>query len=176
MGKRLMNRLMKYLKFLLVILFIIFEEVIWNKIGKPAYTLVKNLKIMQRFKNWVSNVKHRYLVLGIFMIPFILMEVSSLFAISALTKGMIYTGIGLYTVKILLTAPVVIIFNSAKSQLVSFWIIKYSYGMILRFKRSATFRRVKQITKDVSEFKKEYMGSGELKAELKNLYVKIKQV
>jgi len=48
---------------------------------------------MERFKTWVSEVKHRYQVLLIFLVPFVLMEVSSIYALKLITLGSIFTGI-----------------------------------------------------------------------------------
>lgn len=173
--------LVKYFKIFIVVLFIIVEEIAWNKIGRPAYIKVKSLKIMTRFKNWIGDVENRWKLLAIFLTPFILMEVSSLFAVKALATGAIITGIGLYTIKILLTAPVVIIFNAAKPELVSFYPIRWSYGAILNFKRSKTFRGVKtymaKIKDELTIFKNEYLdGDAELGAELKKMYEDIKKV
>ena len=136
----------RYIKILFVVLFIIFEEIAWKRIGEPAYIAIQSLKIMDRFKLWIADISHRYMLLGVFIIPFILMEVSSIYAGAALFSGSIIMGLGLYAIKLILTAPVVIIFNAGKETLVSFWAIKYGYGMILRLKRSKTFRSVKSFT------------------------------
>ena len=178
--KYLMN-IAKYIKVFLVLSFIIFEEIVWNKIGKPAYESVKSLKIMYRFKEWVSQVENRYTILIIFLTPFVLMEVFSIMAIKAFATGAIITGIGLYVFKIVLTAPVVIIFNSAKPELVSFPPIRFGYDSILKLKRSVTFRSVKKYIKslkvEVRKFKKEYLdGDVSFLDELKKMYQDIKKL
>lgn len=175
-------KITKYLKITSVVLFILFEEIAWNRIGKPAYLKVKSLKIMNRFQEWVSNFENRYILLAIFLTPFIMMEAASIVALKAFATGAIVTGIGLYTIKILLTAPVVIIFNASKKQLVSFYPIRYGFGMILRFKRSSTFRRVNHYIKcikvEISNFKNDYLDGDEtnLLDELKKLYSDIKKI
>ncbi len=175
-------KIMKYVKITLVILFILFEEIAWNRIGKPAYIKVKSLKIMNRFHLWISDFENRYILLVIFLMPFLLMELLSLIALKALATGAIVMGIGLYTIKILLTAPVVIIFNAAKKQLTSFYPIRYGYGSILQFKRSTTFRNVKHyisaIKAEIILFKNDYLDGDEsnLFDELKKLYQEIKKI
>lgn len=174
-----LSKLKRYLKILFVILFIIFEEIIWNKFGKPLYEKVKSLKVIERFKIWLEDIEHRYLILFIFLVPFFIMELLSLLAIKAFATGLIITGIGLYVIKILLTAPVVVIFNVAKKQLVSFFLIRYSYGIILNFKRSNIFREVKTYIKfiknEIIKFKDEYLnGNISLKDELEKIYFDIK--
>ncbi len=68
-----LDKVLHYIKLLLVALFIVFEELAWNRIGEPAYNAIKSLQIMEKFKNWVADINHRYLLLLIFMIPFVLM-------------------------------------------------------------------------------------------------------
>ena len=175
------DKVIKYLKILVVVLFILVEEIAWNKIGKPAYIAVKSLKIMKRFKEWVANVENRWALLAIFITPFGVMEIFSLLSLQAFASGAIITGIGLYTFKLALTAPVVIIFTTAKTELVSFFPIRYSYGTILKFKRSNTFRKVKKFSAKLKEefvmFKDEYLdGDAELGDELKKMYEHIKKV
>lgn len=173
-----MNNIIKYFKILLVILFIIFEEILWNKVGKPIYELIKSLRLMVKFKEWVGEFKHRYALLVIFITPFVLMEIMSLLSLKSFATGAIGMGISLYVVKLVLTVPVVIIFNSGKKQLVSFFPIRYGYGMIINLKRSSTFRNVKKFTKKVKqvvrEFKQEYYKGVGIFDGLKEIYVKIK--
>lgn len=172
------------IKVILVVCFILVEEIVWNKIGEPAYNIVKSLAIMDKFKIWVSDIEHRYLLLFIFLTPFIMMEVLSLVAVKAFAVGAFGLGVTLYVFKIILTVPVAIIFNSAKKTLVSFWIIKYGYGMLLRFKRSKVFRNVKsylrELKADVRMFFKGILFDEKYRASffqsLKNLRRKIKVV
>ena len=176
------STLIHYIKVFLVVGFIIFEELAWKRLGQPAYEAIKPLKVMDKFKDWIADIDHRYMLLAIFFIPFILMEVSSIFAGKALLGGAIITGIGLYTIKLLLTAPVVIIFNSGKKILVSFWVVKYGYGTILNLKRSNTFRSVKKFTVKLTEsfktFKMEYLNTtdGDFSESIKKIYSDIKKV
>lgn len=178
--KENLNKVGHFLKIILVIGFIVFEEIAWKRIGEPAYRIVSSLKIMDRFKAWIADIDHRYALLGVFIVPFLLMEGSSLLAFKAWGTGALFTGIGFYTIKLLMTAPVVIIFNAGKSRLVSFWIIKYSFGAILNFKRTQTFRSVKRWTKKLKEdlviFKNEYLDTtdGNFSESFKRLYTDLK--
>lgn len=172
----------RYIKILFVVLFIIFEEIAWKRIGEPAYIAIQSLKIMDRFKLWIADISHRFMLLGVFLIPFVLMEVSSIYAVKSLATGAVITGLGLYAIKLLLTAPVVIIFNAGKETLVSFWVIKYGYGIILRFKRSKTFRSVKRFTAkfkaELKIFKDEYLNSanGDFSKSINKMYKDLKNI
>lgn len=171
-----------YIQIALVVIFILFEEIAWKRLGEPAYEAIKSLKVMDKFKAWIADINHRYILLAIFLIPFALMEVSSIYAGAALFSGAVITGLGLYAIKLLLTAPVVIIFNSGKKILVSFWLIKYGYGTILNLKRSKIFRTVKKFTAKLKEsfatFKSDYLNStdGDFSESIKKMYSDIKKV
>ena len=153
-----------------------------KELGEPAYDAIKSLKVMDKFKDWIADIEQRYMLLAIFMIPFALMEVSSIYAGAALFSGSIITGLGLYTIKLLLTAPVVIIFNSGKKILVSFWVVKYGYGTILNLKRSKIFKSVKKFTANLKEsfitFKEDYLNAtdGNFSESIKKMYSDIKTV
>lgn len=180
--KYILYNVIKYLKIGGVLLFIIFEEIAWNRIGRPAYIKVKSLKIMTRFEYWVTDFENRYVLLLIFIVPFIMMEIMSVLALKALASGAIVICLGLYAIKIFLTVPVVIIFNVSKQQLVSFYPIRYIFGAILNFKRSYTFRTVKKYIKilktEFEKFKNDYLDGDEtnLVDEIKKIYNDIKKM
>ena len=157
---------MRYIKLFLVVIFIAFEEVIWNRIGQPIYDSVKSLEIMTQFKTWVAEVKNRYALLTIFLTPFIAMEILGLMSLKAFAVGAIITGISLYIFKVLLTIPVVIIFNTAETELRSFSLIDWGYGLIVKIKQSETFRTAKQymasMKAQIAEFKNKHLSGNEL--------------
>ncbi len=136
--------LLKPILYILILGFILIEEYAWNKIFKHVYLKVKDLKIMIRFKYYLIYEDSRYLLLLIFLFPFLLMEGFSILGMFLIGKGMIVAGIMIYLCKLLITIPVVIIFNSAKKKLLSFFIIKFGYFYILKLKRSKIFRNVQR--------------------------------
>ena len=98
-----------------------------------------------------------------------------------LLNRLIFAAIGIYVLKALMSILMVIIFNIGKKQLTEFWIIKYTYGMILNFKKSSTFRSVKSYVSKVKQefniFKENYLdGDGEFKEEFNKIYKSIKKI
>ena len=156
-----LKNIVNIFEIIFIIFFIFFENIIWEKIAQPIYNKFKSLNIINEFKIWASAIEHRYALLLLFLMPFILMEVFSLIAIYLISKGYLVFGTILYIIKILMTVFVSIIFNAGKEKLISFFIIKYSYGAILNFKRSSIYRKTKnslklfklKIKKRFSEFK-----------------------
>lgn len=103
---------------------------------------------MIKFKYYLIYQDNRYVLLTIFLLPFVLMEGFSILGVFLIGKGMIVAGITIYLFKLLITIPVVIIFNSAKKKLLTFFLIKFVYFYILKFKRSKTFRMIKSKIRD----------------------------
>lgn len=176
-----MRQVGHYIKVILVLGFYLVEVIAWKKIGEPVYRRVESLKIMDRFKAWVTSVEHRYALLAIFLSVFILMEITSTYGLILIGTGALFTGIGLYTMKLFLTVPAVIVFKAGKKPLLSFWVIKFVYGLIIRLKRSTIFRNIKkQVAKlrDASiQFKDEYLngdGSVGFFDSIKTIYNDIK--
>lgn len=158
--KKLLTQISHYIKIILVLLFIIIEDLTWNKIGEPVYRRIKALQIMQKFRTWVLNVKHRYALLAIFLSVFLLMEITSTLGLILVGTGAIYTGVLLYSAKIFLTVPAVVIFNTGKKTLLTFWIIRFVFSLIIHMKRSRVFRLAKtqfrNIKSSITKFKKYY--------------------
>lgn len=157
--KRSLRKIWYYLKVLLVVLFIIIEELTWKRVGEPIYRRIKALRIMRKFKTWISNVKHRYALLTIFLSVFLLMEITSTIGLVLIGTGAIVTGILFYTMKIFLTVPAVVIFNAGKKPLLSFWLIRFIFILILLMKRSRIFRNSKKYFRKIKVFFVEFKSS-----------------
>lgn len=171
--------LLKPILYILILGFILIEEYAWNKAFKLVYLKVKDLKLMIKFKYYLIYQDNRYVLLTIFLLPFVLMEGFSILGVFLIGKGMIAAGIIIYLFKLLITIPVVIIFNSAKKKLVSFFIIKFGYFYILKFKRSKIFRNVKHKMHDFKlKVKEQWLSlkkeiSIDNKISLKKLFKKV---
>jgi hypothetical protein len=168
------------ISYLVVLLFIVFEELLWKRIGKPVYVKIKSLKIMVRFEKWVKDVNNRYVLLAVFLAPFVLMEIVGTLGLMAIGSGAIITGLGFYVIKGLLTIPVVSIFNTGKKELVQFQLIRQGYYIVIWFKRDRTYRKAKRainvILKNLSEFSEDvFDGDTEMKDGFVRIYKNIKK-
>ena len=153
MAKRQIQEIIKKLfspiLYILIGGFILLEEYIWNKIFKSIYLKVKSLNIIFNFKKYLLREDCRYILLFIFMIPFISMELLSLLALNLIANGLVVIGLLTYLSKIILTIPVVIVFNSAKKKLLSFRVIYVVYSFIIKLKRSYIYINIKKFSKKV---------------------------
>jgi len=173
-----MNRIFKYLKILGVVLFIIFEDIIWRKLAKPLYEKIKSFKVMDVFAEWVNDVEHRYALLFIFILPvFFDILLSYLFGV-AMANAMILTAIGIYVLKAVASVMMFLIFKIGKKKLTSFYIIRVAYYYILKIKASSIFRNTRKYLSEVKNelrMLKEYLfpGNSSLLKDLKSIYINI---
>lgn len=157
------------------------EVVAWDYIGEPVYRRLSALKIMDRFKAWVNSVDNRYALLTLFLSTFILMEVSSTYGLIFIGTGALFTGIGLYSMKLLLTVPAVTIWQAGKKPLLSFILIKWGFGITIKIRRSKMYysakRQIKNLRIGAIKFKDEYLnGDGEVEftETVKSIYKELK--
>jgi len=141
---RIFYKIFDYFLYLIIFGFILFEEYIWNLIFKDIYLYIKNLNIFSKLKLFLNTIENRYLLFIIFSIPFFGMEYSGYLAGLSLVDGKIFYVFLFYSIKVLFTIPVVIIFNAAKKKLLSFKIIFWSYLLILKIKSSKYYRNIKK--------------------------------
>lgn len=141
--QKYIRKIWHFIKVLLVVLFIIIEDLTWKRVGEPIYRRFKALEMMLKFKNWVSSVNHRYTLLTIFLSVFILMEITSTIGLILIGTGAIVTGALFYMMKVFLTVPAVVVFNVGKKPLLSFWFIRVVFILLIRMKRSKIFRKAK---------------------------------
>jgi len=65
------NKLTSLLQLILVIVYIIFEELIWEGIAKPIYEAIHSLKILQKIEEKLQHV-NASVILAIFVVFFLL--------------------------------------------------------------------------------------------------------
>lgn len=173
--QKIIKKLFSPILYLLIGGFIFFEEYIWNKIFKDIYLKIKSLNVIANLKSYLLEEDCRYKLLFIFLIPFILMEGLSIIALKLISSGLVLIGLLIYLFKILLTIPVVIIFNSAKKKLLSFKIIYVVYFFIIKLKQSQIYLNIKKFSKkiklELSMFKFNFARNNNW---LEGFYLKIK--
>ena len=125
--QKIAQRLLLVLQFVLVFLFILFEEIIWEGIAKPIYNKIESLHITQKLEESIQHT-NRYLLLLIFTIILLIVEGAGIFAGILFVNGYILFGLMLYIVKIPIAAFTFWLFKVSKEKLLSFnwfaWLYK----------------------------------------------------
>ena len=101
---------------ILVFTYIIFEELIWDRLAKPIFSYISNLELFRDLEPKILAL-NSYLILFIFLIPFIIVELLGVYAGILFVSGNIVLGIVLYISKIPIAVVIFWFFNVAKDRL-----------------------------------------------------------
>jgi hypothetical protein len=128
--QKIAQRLLLVFQFVLVFIFILFEEIIWEGIAKPIYEKIQSLKILQKLKAKIAH-SNRYIILVVFLVLLLTVELAGLLAGVFFVQGYILFGLTLYMVKIPIAAFVFWLFKVSKSKLLSFDWFDWSYAKVM---------------------------------------------
>jgi hypothetical protein len=117
--QKIAQRLLLVIQFLLVFLFILFEEIIWEGIAKPIYNKIESWHVTQKLEQSIQK-SNRYILLLIFTVILLLVEGAGIFAGVLFVQGEVLFGLLLYITKIPIAAFTFWLFKVSKSKLLSF--------------------------------------------------------
>lgn len=173
--KRILNTFLIFLVFV----YIIFEELIWDKFAKPIITFISSLEL---FKNLASKILtlNSYIILLIFIIPFILVELLGIYAGVVFISGHIVLGTFLYLLKIPIAALIFWFFNITKDKLLEFYWFKFFYEKLIlwidKIKDSSIYLMIKEksITLKEEIKKRFFISKSRLKEKIIRIYKLLK--
>jgi len=182
----LKHKLILLLQLILVIVYIIFEELIWEGIAKPIYEFIHSLKVLQKVETILHSL-NAYVILVIFIVLLGIVEALGIYAGVLFVSGMMWHGMTLYLAKIPIAAFTFWIFRITEDKLMQFGWFKWMYDQIMKaidWLKSCemyikTMERLKQIKKSMKEgivaFKEKYFSKKSPFIEkIKNLYSAMK--
>lgn len=127
---RMKNRLISLLQLLLVLIFIIFEELIWEGIAKPIYQRIHALRILQKVEAKLRSV-NPVVILLLFVILLAMVETFGIYAGLLFVSGHFLLGLGLYLSKIPIAAFTFWLFRVTEDKLMRFGWFKWLYEKIM---------------------------------------------
>lgn len=116
---------------LLIFMYILFEEFIWNTAVKPIIHYIASFHFYQQFLDYVRLRAGRFSVLILFIIPFALGEVIGTLSAIMVAKLHFYSAALLYTMKIPLIVIALGILQSGKEKLLSFGWFALCYTWVI---------------------------------------------
>jgi len=176
------HKLMSLLQLILVIIYIVFEELIWEGIAHPIYTFVHSLKILQKVEDQLHEV-NRYIILVLFIVLLSGVEALGLYAGYLFVSGQAAVGLSIYLTKIPIAAFTFWMFRITEDKLMKFgwfkWIYDYIMRMINWLKSSdiyvATMAKIKNLKEKIKVFKQKYFSKeSPFVTKIKRLYKTIK--
>jgi len=124
------NKVISLLQLILVIIFIIFEELIWEGIAKPIYEAIHSLKILQKVEVKLQHV-NAYIILVIFVLLLVTVETFGIYAGMLFVSGKVLLGLALYISKIPIAAFTFWLFRVTEDKLMQFGWFKWLYEKLM---------------------------------------------
>lgn len=180
------NRLTSLFQLILVIIYIIFEELIWEGIAKPIYETIHGLKILQKIEAKLQDV-NASVILIIFVVLLAIVEAFGIYAGVLFVSGQVMLGLALYISKIPIAAFTFWLFRVTEDKLMQFGWFKWIYDQIMKaidwLKSCEMYikmmERLKQMKTSMKEgfknFKEKYFsGESSFIEKIKRLYNTVK--
>jgi len=172
----------------LVVIFIVFEEIVWEGFAKPIYIFIHELHMLQKLQTKLQSV-NRYVILVLFVILLVGVEAAGVTAGILVVKGMVLSAMLLYALKIPIAAFTFWLFRVTEQKLLSFAWFKWSYEKIVALFEWIKSREIYQDTVKmmkemkgrikvwIKDFKLKYLsGDNTLSKRFKRLYRFVKRV
>ena len=160
---------------ILVFIYIIFEELIWDRLAKPIFSYISDLELFKDLEPKILAL-NSYLILFIFLIPFIIVELLGIYAGILFVSGNILLGIVLYLSKIPVAVVIFWFFNITKDILLQFRWLNFIYKNLIliidKIKHSKIYVMIQDKTSMIKdEIKKIFFTSKtDFKQEIVEIY------
>ena len=128
---KIKNRTISLLQLLLVLIYIIFEELIWEGIAKPIYEAVHSLKVLQKIEVKLQRVPPS-IILVFFVVLLAIVETFGIYAGMLFVSGQMILGLSLYLTKIPIAAFTFWLFRVTENKLMQFAWFKWIYEFIMQ--------------------------------------------
>ena len=125
------HRFISLLQLLLVITYIVFEELIWEGIAKPIYEAIHALKILQKIEARLETVNPS-VILFIFVVLLTIVEAFGIYAGMLFVSGQMVLGLVLYISKIPIAAFTFWLFRVTEDKLMLFGWFTWLYDWIMK--------------------------------------------
>ncbi len=187
MWSTIKHKLITLLQFILVIIYIVFEEIIWEGISKPIYEFLHSLKILRRVETMLHMV-NAYVILMIFVVLLAFVEFLGIYAGILFVQGKVWHGLTLYITKIPIAAFTFWVFRITEDKLMQFGWFNWLYSLMIAavewVKSKAVYismiKKIKIVKKEIKDimkiFKERYFSKERaFSIKIKKLYKVIKE-
>jgi len=181
------HKLITLLQLIVVLVYIIFEELIWEGISKPIYEFIHSLKILQKIEILLHSM-NAYVILVVFVFLLGTVELLGIYAGVLFVSGKMWHGMTLYLTKIPIAAFTFWIFRITEDKLMTFGWFKWIYDKVMSaidWLRSldiyiSTMEKLKSLKMKIKVFKirmkeKYFSSESRFVTKIKRLYKVIKE-
>ncbi len=125
------HKFISLLQLILVLIYIVFEELIWEGIARPIYVFIHSLKILHKVEETLHAV-NAYVILVLFVVLLGLVEALGIYAGILFISGQALLGMSLYITKIPIAAFTFWMFRITEDKLMQFGWFKWIYDWIMK--------------------------------------------
>ncbi len=166
-----------FVESIFVILYIVFEELIWNIFAKPIFQYLKSLIALDSLRDTFLHM-NRYLLLSIFISILGIAEALGLLSGMSIINGYLFTGVVIYSLKIPVAAFTFWLFDLTRDKLLSFhWLnvsFEFTMSIIDKIIHSSIHVYIKTkviiVKEKLKALKKRWLGEESFYLSLKNHY------
>lgn len=164
----------------LVFIYIIFEELIWEKFAKPIITLISSLNLFTKLIPKILAL-NSYFILIFFISIFVVVEFIGVYAGVLFLSGHIFTATFIYILKIPVAAFIFWFFNIVKPKLLEFRWFELIYNSLVssiyKIKHSSIYIMIKDKSLIIKQSIKEnfFSTKNRFKQKLITIYKFLKQ-
>ena len=179
----MLKKFIDFFLIVLVLIYILFEELVWEKIAKPIVKLITRLLTkFNFFEDFILKIEklNSYTILFIFLILFTFVELLGIYAFMIFFQGKIFFAIFVYILKLPLAVFILWFFNLTKDKLLQFSWFRFLYKSMIFFVSKIKDFRIYILVKDKIYEIKEYINfkfnasDGIIKAKILKIYQKLK--
>lgn len=157
MLKKILTKIADIVLGILVTIYIVLEELVWENIAEPIYTFVHGLAILQKAEKIIGRLD-RYVLLVLFLALFTQVELLGILSLKLMATGQVAAGTAVYAGKIPVAALTFWLFRISKEKLLTFGWFKQAYDSLMsiieKIKSSAIYRRISARLNAVKEWLK----------------------
>lgn len=126
----ILNRIITILQFILVFTYLIFDELIWDRLIVPINRYIASLRILHTLEQKLLTT-NRVTIVILFVALFVIVELVGIIAAGIALSGSLVVGIILYLSKIPIAAFTFWMFGVVKPQLMTFGWFELSYEWLM---------------------------------------------
>lgn len=165
---------------LLVIGFIVFEELIWKKAVVPFKEWIAGFKIIAKAQAWIEQ-QNTISTLVFFLAPFVLAEALGIWSTGQLVVGNIGFAVFLYALKIPVAGGAFWVFSFSKEKLLTLDWFKTAYELIIKgfdwVKATKIYGKVQARIIKIKEYIANLKGEGDgIGSRFTNIYKELKKL
>jgi len=164
-----------------VLVYILFEELIWERFAQPIINYINSLKVLKKLENYLQTVNSK-VILVVFIVLFVIVELQGLYAGALFLEGKVIHGAMLYAGKIPIAAFTFWLFRVTKEKLMEFGWFENSYlwvmGVIEKIKQSKVYINIKKKSLQIKSYVKEtfFKDKSIVKKKVQTIYRKLKEL